>query len=36
MLATNSALGFREGALKNGSIYVVGTWGVFRDKVLKN
>ena len=35
MLVTNSALGVREGALKNCSIYVVGTLGVFRDKVIK-
>jgi hypothetical protein len=35
MLVTNSALGFREGALRNCSIYVVGTWGVFRDKVIR-
>ena len=35
MLVTNSALGFREVAPKNFSIYVAVTWGDLRDKVIK-
>jgi hypothetical protein len=32
MLVTNPALGFRESRPKKGSTYVVGIWGVLRDK----